>query len=158
MDFRFSWVITDVLAVGNPPLCSDHLDRLEAEGIRAVLSLCSELEAALPRELAERFAWTRCVLPDHTWGRAPHPQEMLAALQDVRALSLRGPVYLHCVAAVERSPLVAIAWLMREKALSRLDALDYLMQVHPGSCPLPDQLAILDDLPHATGIPAFHAA
>jgi protein-tyrosine phosphatase len=44
---------------------------------------------------------------------------------------------------MERSPLVCLAWLMRERGLSRLQALDYLMQVHPGTNPLPGQLNVL---------------
>jgi protein-tyrosine phosphatase len=47
---------------------------------------------------------------------------------------------------MERSPLVCMAWLVEHKHLSPTDALDYLMQVHPGTNPLPQQLAVLREL------------
>ena len=57
-----------------------------------------------------------------------------------------GAVYIHCVAAMERSPLVCLAWLVQEHNLKPARALDYLMQVHPGTNPLPGQLALLQEL------------
>ena len=44
---------------------------------------------------------------------------------------------------MERSPLVCLAWLVRRQGLTPQRALDYLMQVHPGTNPLPGQLALL---------------
>ena len=46
---------------------------------------------------------------------------------------------------MERSPLICLAWLMKEKNLSSSEALDYLMQVHPRTNPLSGQLAVLKD-------------
>ena len=47
---------------------------------------------------------------------------------------------------MERSPLVCLAWLMQEQGLIQSQALDYLMQIHPGTSPLPEQLLVLNDL------------
>jgi protein-tyrosine phosphatase len=55
-------------------------------------------------------------------------------------------VYVHCVAAMERSPLVCLAWLVTRHGQTPERALDYLMQVHPGTNPLPGQLALLGRL------------
>jgi protein-tyrosine phosphatase len=55
-------------------------------------------------------------------------------------------VFVHCVAAMERSPLVCLAWLVSRHGQSPQAALDYLMQVHPGTNPLPGQLRLLDRL------------
>ena len=57
-----------------------------------------------------------------------------------------GPVFVHCVAAMERSPLLCLAWLIRRHGLSQQRALDYLMQVHVGTNPLASQLAVLAQL------------
>jgi len=65
----------------------------------------------------------------------------------LRELRKEGPVFVHCVAAMERSPLVCMAWLMQQEGLNSTEALDYLMQVHPGTNPLPGQLALLNQLP-----------
>ena len=72
--------------------------------------------------------------------------ELEQALTTLAELRQQGPVYVHCVAAMERSPLVCLAWLVRRHGLTPHRALDYLMQVHPGTNPLPGQLALLSEL------------
>ncbi|MCP9773631.1 dual specificity protein phosphatase family protein [Synechococcus sp. Tobar12-5m-g] len=146
--FRISWVLTDALAVGPAPRAQRHLDRLEGEGVKAVLSLASADEAPLALGIEERFAWKRLVLPDHRSERVVQPDELAQALELVNGLRQHGSVFVHCVAAMERSPLVCIGWLMQERHLSREQALDYLMQVHPGTNPLPEQLSALDTFTH----------
>jgi len=55
-------------------------------------------------------------------------------------------VFVHCLAAMERSPLLCMAWLVRSRGLSPQRALDYLQQQHPGTNPLPDQWRVLKQL------------
>ncbi len=142
--FRISWVLTSVLALGPAPRKERHLVRLESEGVKAVLTLASEVEAPLAAGLEQRLAWRRLVLPDHRSDRVVQPDELVLALGLLGELQAHGPVFVHCVAAMERSPLVCLAWLMQKRGLRRDQALDYLMQVHPGTNPLPEQLAALD--------------
>jgi hypothetical protein len=144
--FRMDWVLVQELAVGPAPRADRHLDRLSAEGIAAILSLCSEEEAPPPPELATRFAARRLVLPDHRSERLPQLGELEGALSALAELRRHGPVYVHCVAGMERSPLVCLGWLMRQHRLTPQRALDYLMQAHPGTNPLPGQLALLSQL------------
>jgi hypothetical protein len=144
--FRLDWVLVEELAIGPAPRSNRHLDRLQEAGIKAVLSLCSSEEAALPEGVAERFVHQRCVLPDHRAGRLPELSELEGALAELAALRCHGPVYVHCVAAMERSPLVCLAWLVSRHRQTPERALDYLMQVHPGTNPLPGQLALLGHL------------
>ena len=144
--FRVDWVLVEELAIGPAPRADRHLDRLQEAGIKAVLSLCGPAEAALPAGLQERFAHQRCVLPDHRAGRLPQLSELEAALNSLGALHQQGPVFVHCVAAMERSPLVCLAWLVSRHGQPPGRALDYLMQVHPGTNPLPGQLALLGRL------------
>ena len=141
--FRLDWVLVEELAIGPAPRADRHLDRLQEAGIKAVLSLCGPAEAALPEGLAEQFAHRRFVLPDHRAGRLPQLSELEGALDALAALRQQGPVYVHCVAAMERSPLVCLAWLVSRHGQTPERALDYLMQVHPGTNPLPGQLALL---------------
>lgn len=141
--FRVSWVLRGELAVGPAPRAQRHVDRLEGEGIKAVLSLASAEEAPLPLGIKEKFAWRRLVLPDHRSERLVKPHELAQALVFLGGLRGSRPVFVHCVAAMERSPLVCLALLMQERHLSMEQALDYLMQVHPGTNPLPSQLAVL---------------
>jgi hypothetical protein len=144
--FRLDWVLVQELAVGPAPRAERHLERLTEAGVTAVLSLCSEQEAPPPAGLESRFECRRLVLPDHRVERLPELAQLEQALEALAELRAKGPVYVHCVAAMERSPLVCLAWLVRRHGLTPQRALDYLMQVHPGTNPLPGQLALLAQL------------
>jgi len=144
--FRLNWVLVNELAIGSAPIAESHLDRLQDSGIRAVLSLCGINEAEPPLSLQQRFTCRRLVLPDHHINRSLELNELHSAIILLESLKPEGPVFVHCVAAMERSPLVCMAWLVEHKSLSPTDALDYLMQVHPGTNPLPQQLAVLREL------------
>lgn len=145
--FRIDWVLVNELAIGPAPRAERHLPRLEQAGIGAVLSLCSHEEAPPPEGLRQRFWCERLVLPDHRSGRLPRLDELDNALTLLEKLhQAHGPVFVHCVAAMERSPLVCLAWLVQRHQLQPNQALDYLMQVHPGTNPLPGQLALLQEL------------
>jgi hypothetical protein len=144
--FHFDWILADALAVGPAPRAERHLQRLAEAGIRAVLSLCSATEAPPPLGMDHGFTCHRLVLPDHrsaepmTIGQLQQAMSLLAELQSV------GPVYVHCVAGVERSPMVCMAWLVVQHGQPPQRALDYVMQVHPGTNPLPRQWILLEDL------------
>ena len=146
--FCIDWVLVDELAIGPAPRAERHLQRLHDSGIKCILSLCSNAEAlaaeGLEANLAEQFTCRRLVLPDHKAGRMPNPAELVAALDLLAEVKQQGPVFVHCVAAMERSPLVCMAWLIREHGLKPARALDYLMQVHPGTSPLPGQIGLLN--------------
>ena len=145
--FRIDWVLVNQLAVGPAPRTAQHLQKLADAGVRAVLSLCSPQEAPPPEGLNSRFACERQVLPDHRSGRSPRLEELRHALGRLQQLhEAHGPVFVHCVAAVERSPLVCLAWLVQQHQLNPTEALDHLMNVHPGTNPLPAQLALLEEL------------
>ena len=146
--FPISWVLVQDLALGPAPVAARHLNRLEAEGITAVLSLCSTEEKAAPPDLEERFHCRRLVLPDHRSQGTLSIGQLEQALEVLAELRSHGPVFVHCVAAIERSPLVCLAWLMREHGLSRQNALDYLLQVHPGTSPSAAHLMLLTQLSH----------
>lgn len=143
--WRISWVLRGELAVGPAPRYASHGARLLEEGITGVLSLCSESEAP-PPVLPLRLQQRRLVLPDHRAGRPLRLEELERALELLAELQLQGPVYVHCKAGVERSPLVCLGWLMQRRRLGQLDALDYLMQVHPPTGVLPQQLEVLAQL------------
>ena len=151
--FRIDWVLVDQLAIGPAPRAERHLDRLRDAGIRCVLSLCAPDEATPPADLVERFLTSRYVLPDHRARRLPTLEELKTALERLAELQQHGPVFVHCVAAMERSPLVCLAWLVLKHRMTPDRALDYLMQQHPGTNPLPDQLKLLQDLNNESHTP-----
>ena len=144
--FRIDWVLLDALAVGPAPRATRHLQQLHHAGIRAIFSLCGDDEAPSPPSMEESFCCKRLVLPDHHSAELLELGQLEEALQQLATLCQVGPVFVHCVAAMERSPLLCMAWLVQTHGLSPTEALDYLMQVHPGTNPLPRQLALLRQL------------
>ena len=144
--FKIDWVLVDELAIGPAPRAERHLDRLREAGIRCIFSLCSPEEAKPPAGLNDGFLTRRFVLPDHRSDRLPTLDELKTALEQLAELQKHGPIFVHCVAAMERSPLVCLAWLVRHHRMSPERALDYLMQQHPGTNPLPGQLKLLKGL------------
>ncbi|MCT0218263.1 dual specificity protein phosphatase family protein [Synechococcus sp. CS-1329] len=147
---RLTWLLLDELAVGTAPSDAHDLDRLEREGVRVMMSLCAAEEAPPPGGMAERFLCARLPLPDHHHLCPPTVQQLVLVLSELSDLRRHGPVYLHCVAGVERSPLVAMAWLIHNHRMSWQGALEYVQETHPGTSPLPEQLAVLKRVPLLT--------
>tara|TARA_B100000945_G_C20157319_1_gene491476 strand:+ start:185 stop:655 length:471 start_codon:yes stop_codon:yes gene_type:complete len=140
-NYRVDWVLCDEIALGSAPKRIEHLNHLNDLNIKSILSLCSEEEAPPPIEMKDKFICSRLVLPDHKQGRLPKSSEIKEALNLLKYLKENsGPTFVHCVASMERSPLICIAWLVVENNFSLQIALDYVMQIHPGTSPLPGQL------------------
>ena len=142
----FSWVLVDELMVGSAPLTYDHLIELEKEGIKGVLTLCSNKEVEIPVEINKFFINERFVLPDHTFRKYPEPEEILKVLKILENLIKNGPVYVHCFAGVERSPLVCMAWLIKKYNMGVNESLTYMMSMHKKTNPLPLQLNCLNKM------------
>ena len=85
-------------------------------------------------------------MPDHRDGKLILKSELLKVVDILNDLTKNGSVFVHCFACVERSPLVCMAWLVKYKSFSKLESLEYVMQINPGTNPLPGQLNILDYL------------
>ncbi len=143
MRFTVDWVLINELAVGKGPKTSDDLIYLKELNINSILSLCSEDECKPVSEMDKKFCCKRIILPDHKAKRNPTIEEIYYALDALDNLISKGPTFVHCVASIERSPLICMAYLIKKCNLTPLEALDYLMEVHPISNPLPGQFAIL---------------
>lgn len=143
--FRLTWLLVRELAIGTAPRQPEHLEHLHQDGLAAVLSLCAVQEAPPPVGLDRRFRLARVVLPDHRCSQELRPEAIQQALSTLAALRAHGPVFVHCVAAAERSPVLAIAWLMHTRGLTLESALAYVQSMHPGTSPLPRQLAAVQD-------------
>ena len=144
--FKVNWVLNEELAVGTAPRKQEDLKKLSEEGIKSILSLCGEDEVKSDLKLDKFFYHKRFVLPDHKTGRIISCIELNESICILKNLLKYGPVFVHCFAAIERSPLVCMAWLMREHLLTFQQSLDYLMQANPGTNPLPSQLRVLKEI------------
>ena len=145
-NFIFDWVLIDELAVGVAPTTEENMIFLKQKGISSILSLCSVEEAKPPKDTDKTFKCERFVLPDHKTAKAPTIDELISTLNILNLLIKKGPVYVHCVASIERSPLVCMAWLKNNQGLSSREAYEYLVQVHSITNPLPYQLKLLDKI------------
>ena len=146
-DFKVDWVLINKLSIGKAPLSKDHLNVLRKEGVSSILSLCSEDEVKLPSDLGLFFNHKRYVLPDHKIGRPPTLNEIDSTLVILSELMKSDkPVFIHCVASVERSPLICMAWLITIHKMNIIDSLEYLMRVHKETNPLPEQIKVLNKL------------
>tara|TARA_Y100000739_G_C20523025_1_gene425053 strand:- start:72 stop:545 length:474 start_codon:yes stop_codon:yes gene_type:complete len=141
--FRVNWVLINELAIGPAPINQKHLGILYDLGIKGIFSLCSTKEVPSHNDMLNIFEFRRFVLPDHKTGRIISTEELISSLAVLEDLKRRGPVFIHCVAAMERSPLVCISWLIKKHKLSLDESLSYLMQAHSGTNPLPEQLNVL---------------
>lgn len=141
-----SWVLTGQLAIGPMPRTDRHWQQLEEAGIRSRFSCCyPEEESALlvpPGWRSDRIS-----LPDHRQ-QEPLRQERLAlALARAEALvNEAAPIYLHCMAGFERSPLLAVGLTARLRGIDPLAALAWVRRCHPMAMPIYDHLVMLENL------------
>ncbi len=142
----WSWVLTGQLAIGPMPCSTRHWQQLEEAGIRSRFSCCYPEEES---DLIVPTGWSsdRISLPDHRQ-QEPLRQERLAlALARAEALvNQAAPVYLHCMAGYERSPLLAVGLTARLRGIDPLAALAWVRRSHPMAMPIYDHLVMLEVL------------
>lgn len=137
-----SWVIPGQLALGGLPQPGDGL-RLALSNIKVVLSLCAEVEGRLPPDIAQdkKFVCLRHVLPDRHYTTQLNVRQLALAVDLVhQCIERQVPVYVHCLAGIERSPTVCMAYLCRYHNLELWEAANWVKQVHPDSMPNESQI------------------
>ena len=144
--FKLDWVLINELAVGRAPLKKSHFEYLANKKIKSILNLCNEEEAPIDESFKSVFNFKRYTLPDHKVNKEIEIFEIKEIIKIIESLKSHGAIYVHCFAGVERSPLVCMAWLVSKHKLSPQRSLDYLMEVHKGSNPLPSQYKLLSHI------------
>ena len=143
---KFNWVIYQTLAIGTSPKNNVDLINLKKNGIKSVFCLCNEIEC--PKLNYEDYGiyFKRLVLPDHKSKSLLSIELLENAFKNLKKLiQTNSPVFIHCYAAVERSPLLCLTYLIKEKDMHFDDALAYMMQVHKSTNPMNSQLKILKE-------------
>ena len=143
MIIKVDWVLRNELAIGSAPKSFEDVIELQKSKISGILSLCSIEENPVEVNFEDYFVCKRIVLPDHKYKLPPTIEQLKLALEVLESILLSGPVYTHCFAGVERSPLVCMAFLIKKHNLNPTQALDYMMDIHKGTNPLPEQLKLL---------------
>ena len=144
--FKLDWVLNNELAIGPAPRKYSHFEYLKQKNIKSIVNLCTEKEAPILEGVVETFQFKRIILPDHKVDKEILLSEINEVISIISILKESGPVFVHCFAAIERSPLICMGWLVAKHKLSPQRALDYLMQVHPRTNPLPSQFKLLSEL------------
>lgn len=139
------------LFVGRAPTSLNHFQAIRDRGVKALLSLQTEAEAAqhgLLPDVAVRAASSLGMTLD----RVPIPDlDPMALKRLVGAAVMRlddllqrhHQVYLHCAAGLNRSPTVAAAWIAWRQSLDALSACALVRQAHSSA---PDVEAVRDFL------------
>tara|TARA_B100000242_G_C42798276_1_gene371339 strand:+ start:185 stop:637 length:453 start_codon:yes stop_codon:yes gene_type:complete len=142
--FIFNWVLTNKIGIGTPLRSKEDVILLKKKKIKSILSLCSN--TALDHNLHINFEQKTYQLPDHRSGSCPSINQIRQIIKIIEELIIEGPLFIHCEASVERSPLICIAWLVSKEGIPLEHAVSYLREVHPNSNPHFDQLEVLKNI------------
>jgi atypical dual specificity phosphatase len=137
------WILPDRLAVGPIPDAQIHQQLADA-GIKAVLTLCAETEGDLYSEVPTTFNWQRLVLPDSHYEEKMRPDQIAAAVEVIYQNLTQGqPTYVHCLAGMERSPSICIAYLCRHENMPLWEAVQWVKQKNARTSITSHQMQIL---------------
>jgi hypothetical protein len=140
------WICPGKLAIGPLPYAQDGLLLKEA-GIDAIVSLCAPSEGKLPDNIAQSFYCWRYILPDSSFVVGLQAKDLAAIVNYIHEQIQQGrAVYVHCLAGVERSPTVCIAYLCVHEKLELWDAVSQVKQAHPPALPTEEQLRVIRQL------------
>ncbi|MEB3350055.1 MAG: hypothetical protein VKO00_08555 [Cyanobacteriota bacterium] len=128
------------------PVSPAHWQQLDQAGLRARFSCCYPEEEGM-LSVPEHWLSEGVSLPDHRRQEPLQADRLALALQRAQQLLHQGPpLYLHCMAGIERSPLIAVGLTSRERSLSLFDALDWVRRCHPAAKPIVSHLEVLERL------------
>ena len=144
--FIFNWVLKNKLSIGTSPTKNEDIDLLKKYQIKNILGLCSEKESKWHKNLENSFSCKRILLPDSNQNRIPTDEEIKNAYIALKEFAREDITFIHCFAAIERSPMLCILFVMEEYNLELEESLDYLKRVHKYTNPRNDQLLLIQNL------------
>ena len=136
---KFSWILNNQFAVGTPIILNKEKEFLKEKGIKTVLDLrnSEDLHEINHQEYIKNlsdFRYKNVQLPDHKSGRLLETLEIRKTVDLLHSSISKGPVFMHCHAAIERSPLISIAYLHLKKGYSLIHSCDYVKQQNESTC------------------------
>jgi atypical dual specificity phosphatase len=140
------WILPNQLAIGAFPSDSTYPLLLQA-GIQTILTLCTEAEGILAPTFLETFQCIRYPLPDSHVNATIQLDQLQQAVDFVhQSLSNQRPLYIHCLAGIERSPTVCAAYLCLHHHIQPWEALHWLRQVNPRTRLIESQIQAIQQL------------
>ncbi|MEI6031825.1 MAG: hypothetical protein WCQ20_11765 [Synechococcaceae cyanobacterium ELA739] len=142
----YSWILTNQLAIGPMPVSPLHWQQLDQAGLRGRFSCCYPQEDRSP-PLPQGWLNAQVSLPDHRQQERLQQERLVQALSTAeQMLDTGAPLYVHCLAGIERSPLVAIGLTARRRGINLYEALDWVRRCHPAALPIYDHLELLEQV------------
>ena len=138
--FIFNWILINKLAVGTSPIKESDIKLLKEKKVKNILGLCSEEEIRWNDNIKDSFSCFRIILPDSNQNILPTKEELKTAFNLLKDLVNNDITFVHCVASMERSPLLCIMFVMDNYNISLEEALDFVQRVHSNTNPTNDQL------------------
>lgn len=140
---RLHWILPTKLALGGLPSSGDRAIFAQAD-ISIVFSLCAQSEGELPEEITQNFRCVRVILPDSRYVAALQVEQLAHVVNSIHQFIQRQqPVYVHCLAGIERSPTVCIAYLCQYHNMKLWEAFHYVKKICPRAMPTDAQLKIV---------------
>ena len=141
----FNWILVDKLAIGTPLLSEKDKFFLKEKKIISILDLrnqfdVEEIDHNKQLALYKDFNLVNVKLPDHNSKRFATKYEIENAVNTLEKLLEKFPVFMHCHAGVERSPLISVAFLMKIRRLNYIQAYEYVKQQNKKTSILIEQL------------------
>ena len=141
--FVFNWILKNQLAVGTSPSKEEDLFFLKEMNIRNIIGLCSNKDIKWHENINREFNCERIVLPDSRDNLLPKNHDLELAFSKLKCAINDGITFIHCFAAIERSPLLCIMFIMYKYNLNVEEALDYVRSVHTFANPTNQQLNLI---------------
>ena len=138
--FKFNWILINKLAIGTSPIKESDLNLLKGKKVKNILGLCSDEEIKWHEKIKDDFSCFRIVLPDSHQNILPTKEQLETAFNLLKDLVSKDITFIHCVASMERSPLLCIMYVMEKYNLSVEEGLDFVKRVHSNTNPTNDQL------------------
>ncbi len=147
---KLDWVIPGKLSVGGLPQIED-ISILTRAKIKVILSLCAPSEGELPPQIEKKFYCVRLILPDSHYTSDLTPERLCKAVEILRKFDKKGlPIYVHCLAGIERSPTVCIAYLCCVHHLELWEAIELVKRIRPMASPSRHQIQVIYKLMQMT--------
>ena len=142
-NFIFNWILKNKLGIGTCPTNDDDVKLLKKYKVKNILALCSINEASWNENIEKDFFCKRVILPDSNKKRLPSKAEIDDAYMTLKFFVNDSTTFIHCFAAMERSPLLCIMLIMEKYNLEVEESLDYVKRVHPMTNPRNNQLLFI---------------
>ncbi|MBW4554155.1 MAG: dual specificity protein phosphatase family protein [Aphanocapsa sp. GSE-SYN-MK-11-07L] len=147
---KLDWVIPGKVAVGGLPKAK-QINLFTQSKIQVILSLCAPSEGDLPPEIKQSFNCVRLILPDSRYSAQLTAERLVKAVDVLQECDRRGmPIYVHCLAGIERSPTVCIAYLCCVHQLELWEAFQLVKRARPLAAPSHHQIQVIRKLMQMT--------